>query len=169
MADGATTTTPASTPAVTPALTLVGAAENMKLLFDNTMALTQAALIDNQRDARRRASNDAAFDHLVSMAAAAALLQATQAGEDSTTTATQAGQGTLTTASGAEETANAGISVSAQTVATSLGNLASALVPIITASGGVVTAQTLASLLPIVVASVGNAAGAGASTGTKTA
>jgi hypothetical protein len=144
-------------PQITHQPSLLGGAENMKLLFDNTMALTQAALLDNQRDARRRASNDADFDHLVSMSAAAALLNATQAGEDSTTTATQAGQGTVATAAGAEETANAGVAVSAQAVATSLGNLASALVPIITAAGGVVTAQTLAALLPVVVSAVGGA------------
>ena len=42
--------------------------------------------------------------------------------------------------------------------AASLGNLASALVPIITAAGGVVTAQTLAALLPTVIAAAGSSA-----------
>ena len=135
-------------PQVIPQHSLLGGAENMKMLFDNTMALTQQALIDNQRDARRRASNDAAFDHLVSMTVAAALANATQIAEDTTATA-----------AGAEETANAGTAVSAQAVATSLGNLASALVPIITAADGVVTAQSLAAMLATVVAAAGNAAG----------
>ena len=92
----ATTAAPYPYPQSQPTLTLIGAAENMKLLFDLTMSLNQQALIDNQVNARRRSSNDGAFDHVVSMAAAAALLQATQAGEDTTTTA-----------AGAEETANA--------------------------------------------------------------
>lgn len=148
---------PNLTPNVTHQPSLLGGAENMKLLFDVMMGIQTQSLIDNQRDARRRASNDAAFDHIVGMASASALLNSTQAGEDSTTTTTQAGQGKLTTAVGAEETADAGVAVSSQTVATSLGNLASALVPIITAAGGVVTAQSLAALLPVVVNSVGGA------------
>ena len=52
---------------------------------------------------------------------------------------------------------SAGVGASAQAIATSLGNLASALVPIITASGGVITAQTLAALLPVVITAVGGA------------
>lgn len=148
---------PNLSPAITHQPSLLGGAENMKLLFDTMMVIQGQTLIDNQRDARRRSSNDAAFDHLVSMSAAAALLNATQSEEDATATTTQAGQGKLTTAVGAEETADAGVSVSAQAVATSLGNLASALVPIITTAGGIVTAQTLAALLPVVVNAVGGA------------
>lgn len=144
-------------PNVTHQPSLLGGAENMKLLFDTIMGIQTQSLIDNQKDARRRSSNDAAFDHLVSMSAASALLNATQSEDDSTATATQAGQGKLTTAIGAEETADAGVAASAQAIATSLGNLASALVPIITTAGGVVTAQTLAALLPVVVNAVGGA------------
>lgn len=130
-------------PNVTHQPSLLGGAENMKLLFDNVMTLTQAALIDNQRDARRRASNDAAYDHLVSMAAASGLLNSNQIAQDK-----------LDTASGAEETADAGtsvaaegVAVSAQTVATSLGNLLTFMI----SAGGTLSPASLAAAIPAIV------------------
>lgn len=139
---------PNLSPLITHQPSLLGGAENMKLLFDLTLSLNQQSLIDNQRDARRRASNDAAFDHLVSMASAAALLNATQSEED-----------TGAAAAGSEETSDATVATSNAAVAASLGNLASALVPIIAGTSGVVSVQTLATVLAAVVSAAGQAAG----------
>lgn len=57
-------------PTMNPVLTLPGAAENMKLLFDTVMGLQTAMLKDNQVDARRREDNGAALDNLVKTNAA---------------------------------------------------------------------------------------------------
>jgi len=146
-------------PVFSSALPLLGRDENMKLLFDNTMALTQQAVIDNQRDARRRASNDGAFDHLVSMAVAAALITATQTGQtENAQTVSPVRTATGDAIVGSEGVSADTVATANAAVAASLGNLASALVPIITAAGGVVTAQTLAALLPTVVAAAGSSA-----------
>lgn len=143
-----------------PSHPLIGREENMKLLFDNTLALTQQALIDNQRDARRRASNDSAFDHMISMAVAAALSAEIQTGE----TEDQQTVSPVRTAVGDAIVGSEGISADAAAtanaaIAASLGQLATALVPIITAAGGVVSAQTLAAMLPVVIAAAGQAGG----------
>lgn len=150
---------PATSSLLIPAHPLIGREENMKLLFDNTMALTQQALIDNQSDARRRTSNNSAFDHLISMAVAASLVTSIQTGE----TENDQTVSPVRTATGDAIVGSEGISADTAAtanaaIAASLGNLASALVPIITAAGGVVTAQSLAALLPTVVAAAGSSA-----------
>lgn len=70
-------------------------------------------------------------------------------------------------ASDTEDTSAETIATSNAAVATSLGNLASALVPIIAGTSGVVSVQTLAAVLATVVASAGQAAGTSNSGGTK--
>lgn len=62
------------TPSVAPAHTLLGGAENMKLLFDTTMAILQQGIMDNQASARnlatlhlRMAHNAATIDHLAGL------------------------------------------------------------------------------------------------------
>jgi hypothetical protein len=139
---------------------LIGREENMKLLFDSTMTLMNQAALDNQRDSRRRASNDATFDHLVSMAVAAALVTSIQTGEtenDQTVSPVRTATGDAIVGSEGVSADTAATANAA--IAASLGNLASALVPIITAAGGVVTAQSLAALLPVVVSAAGTASG----------
>lgn len=65
-------------PRVTHQPSLLGGAENMKLLFDTTMAIVQQIVTDNQANARawnalnletasRRSANNGAYDHAVSM------------------------------------------------------------------------------------------------------
>ena len=61
-------------PPETPYVSLLGGHENMKLLFDNAMALMQQSIADNQANARayqainlRRAENAATIDHLGSL------------------------------------------------------------------------------------------------------
>jgi hypothetical protein len=143
---------------------LLGREENMKLLYDKTFALTMGDAIDRDlahsrarldiRSERNGVAFDKALDAIVSLSLAN-LTIASQVGD----TEDQSAAGPQVTAEGAEDAANAGISVSAQAVATSLGNLASALVPIVTASAGVVSAQSLAALLATVVTAAGQSAG----------
>ena len=63
-----------SSPHMVPPYTLLGGPENIKLLFDTTMALLQQSIADNQADARgmaaigrRRAENAATVDHLANI------------------------------------------------------------------------------------------------------
>lgn len=146
-----------------PAHPLIGREENMKLLFDDVMSdishdrktshrlseLAQANLLRQQQNA-------ITSDHLIN----AAIIIAMQTGTtEDQQTVDPIKQSTADAALAAEGTADAGVAVSAQAVATSLGNLATAMVPIITATAGVVTAQSLAAMLATVVTSIGNAAG----------
>jgi hypothetical protein len=140
----------------------------MKLLFDKVLKDVHGEEADKQlgrdlmhsrarldiRSERNGVAFDKALDTILSLAIAN-LSNANQTGD----TEDQTAAGPQETAEGAEDTANAGVSVSAQAVATSLGNLATALVPIITTAGGIVTAQTLAALLPVVVSAAGQSAG----------
>ena len=137
-----------------PAHPLLGREENMKLLFDMMTDLQMSRARLDIRSERNGVAFDKTLDAIVSLSLAN-LTVVSQTGD----TENQSASGPQITAEGAEDTANAGVSVSAQAVATSLGNLASALVPIITAAGGIVTAQSLAALLPTVVTAAGQSAG----------
>jgi hypothetical protein len=148
-----------------PAHPLLGREENMKLLFDKSLTIVMGEASDGRDLAHSRARldirserNGVAFDKAMDTVLALAIANLTNANQVGDTE-DQSAMGPQVTAEGAEDTANAGVSVSAQAVATSLGNLASALVPIITAAGGIVTAQSLAALLPTVVTAAGNASG----------
>jgi hypothetical protein len=109
----------------------------------------------------RHAQNDTSFDKAVDAFIAGILANvcaATGVGSTEAQQTVSPGRtGSPEAAIDAIGTSNAGVAASSQAIATSLGNLASALVPIITAAGGVVTAQTLAALLPVVVTAVGGA------------
>ena len=137
-----------------PAHPLLGREENMKLLFDMQMDLQMSRARLDIRSERNGVAFDKALDTILAVSLANLSVTA-QTGD----TEDQSAAGPQITAEGAQDTANAGVSVSAQAVATSLGNLASALVPIITAAGGIVTAQSLAALLPTVVTAAGSSAG----------
>jgi hypothetical protein len=146
-----------------PAHPLLGREENMKLLFDDVMSdishdrKTSLRLSEQaQLQQARHQTNAGTIDHLIN----AAIVIALQTGEtENDQTVDPIRTSTADAPIAAIGTADAGVAVSAQAVATSLGNLASALVPIITATAGVVTAQSLAALLSTVVASVGQSAG----------
>lgn len=151
---------------VIPAHPLIGREENMKMMFDMYLALNHQSAVDNQINARRRASNDSSFDHLVSMAVGAALVTATQTGDtenDQTVSPVRTGTGDAIV--GSEGISADTVATANATVAASLGNLASALVPIIAGTSGVVTVQTLAAVLATVVASAGTASQAAATPG----
>jgi hypothetical protein len=140
----------------------------MKLLFDNVMQDLQAGARFQQRVAEESFADKRAWEQLklaqatnasvISHAINAGLILAGQTGTtEQQQTVSPSRTATGDAIVGAEGVAASGVAVSAQAVATSLGNLASALVPIVTAAGGIVTAQTLAALLPVVVNSVGGA------------
>ena len=89
----------------------------------------------------RRAQNAATFDHLVNM---------TTAG--STATAQQTGQDTIATSAAAEETANAQVSAN-------VADLATAMVPIISAAVANAVVTAIQALYPVNTAAAGTAAG----------
>jgi hypothetical protein len=128
---------------------------------------------DNTADARRRTSNNGTSDrmwdafnynvaqdnHTARHLAQLNVIAAAQVG----VTETQQTTSPVRTGSGDAIVGSEGVSADTAAtanaaIAASLGNLASALVPIITAAGGVVTAQTLAALLPTVIAAAGSSA-----------
>src|SRR5208282_5810018 len=119
------------------------------------IALNMKRLIEDDNEyARRRHSNDGDYDkalnsfnltvkednHSLRYLSAVALLTSQQTGE------TENQQNTSPMDQAAAEANKGAVGTANAAVAASVGNLASALVPIITASGGIVTAQTLAAL-----------------------
>lgn len=145
---------------------LIGREENMKLLFDDVMSdishdrktslrLSETRQLEDIRSSRFHSTVDHAF-----LAAIAIALQTGETENDQTVDPIKLSTADAPLAS--EATSDAGVAAAAQAIATSLGNLASALVPIITASAGVVSAQSLAALLATVVAAAGNSAGTSA-------
>ena len=132
-------TTPCS-PAVTPQHTLLGGAENIKLLFDEEL--------DNRREALarqrawedlslRRAQNAASFDHAIN----AGIILSGQVGTtEGQQTVSPAGTGASEAIKGAVGVAGAGQAVNAEALTTAMGQLFSALVAVIvTAVGGAST------------------------------
>ena len=144
---------------------LIGQEANMKLLFDAMLNDFTAGMRDDRADYRRRMNNASTFDHFVNMGFASAMLTATQTGE----TEDQQSVSPVRTATadalvGSEGVSADTVATSNAAIAASLGNLASALVPIITAAGGIVSAQTLAALLPVVISAAGTASNSATST-----
>jgi len=152
-------------PQVTHQPSLLGGAENMKLLFDTVMALQLQSVADNQRDARRRADNAAAFDHLVSMTAAAS----GQVGDTSaqqTTSPIRTGIGdsmaaTAYPANRAVDVAAAGQAVNADTinaaVTAGIANAITGSIPVlVSAIGDAVAAAVARALNPNASTTSGN-------------
>jgi hypothetical protein len=134
---------------------------NAKLGYDSAAQLQHQSMVDNQVNARAWNSLNLSVATDLHSVRLATLIAGALAGQVGVTegqqTTSPVRTGTGDAIVGTEGVAAAGEAVAAQAVATSLGNLATAMVPIITAAGGVVTAQTLAALLPIVVNAVGGA------------
>ena len=145
-------------PQVTHQPTLLGGAENIKLLFDEELdsrrelqaraRAWEAVSLDMAQTASRRAQNAATFDHFVSMTSAAATATAEQTGQtENEQTVSPAGTAASETAKGAVADAGAGVAVAAEGVATAnqsiadaVANLMNALTAVIvTASGGAST------------------------------
>jgi hypothetical protein len=88
-----------SGPHLVPPYTLLGGPENLKLLFDNAMALLQQSVADNQANSRayaainlRRAENAATIDHLSNVNAVISA-QTGQTSDQQTTSPIRTGAG----------------------------------------------------------------------------
>lgn len=161
---------PNLSPAVTHQPSLLGGAENIKLLFDEELDNRREKLADQRaweavkleqaQISNRRAQNAASFDKAMDA-------QMLLAGQIGTTEGQQivspAGTAASETTKGAVAAAGAGEAVSAEGITANVVNLFTSLTPVITSSLATAIAQTLAALVPVVV----NASG-GASTPSQT-
>lgn len=167
-----------------PPYTMVGGPENIKLLFDeeldNRREVTarqrawEAISLDMAQTSSRRAQNAASLDTIV-LAGLALHGQVGVSQGQVGVPMTQAPVGPIRTAAGDNlaagaapinrvidytgATAAGAEQVAAASVATAVAQLAQSLVPVILATGGVVSAEALAALLSQVVAAAGKAAG----------
>lgn len=133
--------------------TLIGGPENMKLLFDTSLA-TFHETVSRQRAwediALRRSQNAATVDHYINMGAALAGQVGVTEGQQ---TVSPAGTAASETAKGAVAAAGAGIAVAAEGVATAnqaiadaVANLVNALTAVVvTAVGGASTPSQTSS------------------------
>lgn len=140
-----------ATPQVIPAHSLLGGAENMKLLFDSVMSLQSQLIADNQANARawnalnlRRAQNAATFDNLLAMTSAIAG-ETGETLEQQNASPVSQGEGQSAAAQAypanrSVDVAAAGVATANQSVADAVANLMNALTAVIvTASGGAST------------------------------
>ncbi len=152
---------PNLSPCVTHQPSLLGGAENMKLIFDEEL--------DNRREslARQRAweaisldmaQNAATFDHAVN----AGFVLAGQVGTtESQQTVSPAGIAASETTKGAVAAAGAGEAISAEGITANVVNLFTSLTPVIASSLATAISQTIAALVPVVVTASGGASSGG--------
>lgn len=162
--------TPQFAPQVFHQPTLLGGAENIKLLFDEELdnrrevaarqRAWEAISLDQAQIASRRAQNAATFDKAMdSIVAIAAQVGVTEGQQ----TVSPAGTAASETTKGAVAAAGAGEAVSAEAVTANVANLFTSLTPVIASALAAAISQTIAALVPVVV----NASG-GASTPSQT-
>ena len=165
-----TTPNPNLAPDVTHQPSLLGGAENIKLLFDEELDSRRETLararaweqisLDMAQTASRRAQNAATIDHAIN----AALLLSGQIGTtEGQQTVSPAGTAASETTKGAVAAAGAGEAVSAEAVTANVANLFTSLTPVIAGAIASAVTQTIAGLVPVVI----NASG-GASTPSQT-
>lgn len=144
--------------------TLLGGAENIKLLFDEELdtrresqARTrawEAISLDMAQTASRRAQNAATFD----AAMQAGIILSGQVGNiEAQQTVSPAGTAASEGIKGAVGTAAAGEAISAEAVTANVANLFTSLTPVIASSLATAIAQTIAALVPVVVTAAGGA------------
>ena len=161
---------PNLSPAVTHQPSLLGGAENIKLLFDEELDSRRETLarqraweaisLDMAQTSSRRAQNAATIDHAIN----AGLVLSGQIGAtEGQQTVSPAGTAASETTKGAVAAAGAGEAVSAEAVTANVANLFTSLTPVIASSLAMALSQTIAALVPVVI----NAAG-GASTPSQT-
>jgi hypothetical protein len=137
-------------PAIVHQPSLLGGAENIKLLFDEEL--------DNRREALarqrawedlslRKAQNAATVDHLVNVAA----VTSNQTGQ----TEDQQTVSPVRTATG--DAIVGGVGVSAEQVAANVADLATSLIPVIASALATAISQSIAALVPVVVTAAGGA------------
>ena len=174
---------PNLSPAVTHQPSLLGGAENIKLLFDEELDSRRETLarqraweaisLDMAQTSSRRAQNAATIDHAINaglvlsgqIGATEGQQTVSPAGSESRTRAAVSPAGTAAseTTKGAVAAAGAGEAVSAEAVTANVANLFTSLTPVIASSLAMALSQTIAALVPVVI----NAAG-GASTPSQT-
>jgi hypothetical protein len=134
-------------PNVTHQPSLLGGAENMKLLFDEEL--------DSRREtlARQRAWEAVSLD-LAQTASRRAQNAATIEGQQ---TVSPAGTAASETTKGAVAAAGAGEAVSAEAVTANVANLFTSLTPVIASALASAISQTIAALVPVVVTASGGA------------
>ena len=161
---------PNLSPAVTHQPSLLGGAENIKLLYDEELDSRRETLarqraweaisLDMAQTSSRRAQNAATIDHAIN----AGLVLSGQIGAtEGQQTVSPAGTAASETTKGAVAAAGAGEAVSAEAVTANVANLFTSLTPVIASSLAMALSQTIAALVPVVI----NAAG-GASTPSQT-
>src|ERR1017187_9111807 len=144
---------PNLSPCVTHQPSLLGGAENIKLLFDEEIDNRRESLarqraweaisLDQAQTSSRSAQNAATIDHAIN---AGIVL----AGQVSTTEGQQ-------TVSPAGTAAGAGEAVSAEAVTANVANLFTSLTPVIASALAAAISQTIAALVPVVVTASGGA------------
>lgn len=158
-------TNPNLSPCVTHQPSLLGGAENMKLLFDEeldnrreTLARArawEAISLDMAQTASRRAMNAATIDHAINAGIVLSGQVGTTEGQQ---TVSPAGTAASETTKGAVAAAGAGEAVSAEGVTANVVNLFTSLTPVIASSLATAISQSIAAIVPSVVAASGNAA-----------
>jgi len=145
------------TPNVTHQPSLLGGAENIKLLFDEEL--------DNRREtlarqrawedlSLRRASNAATIDHAINAGIVLAGQVGTTEGQQ---TVSPAGTSASEAIKGAVGTAAAGEAVSAEAITANVANLFTSLTPVIASALATAISQTIAALVPVLVTAAGGA------------
>lgn len=151
-------------PQVTHVPSLLGGAENIKLLFDEeldsrreTVARArawEAVSLDMAQTSARRAQNAATIDHAIN----AGLVLSGQVGvSEAQQVVSPAGTAASETLKGAVGAAGAGEAISAEAVTANVANLFTSLTPVIASSLATAIAQTIAALVPVVVTAAGGA------------
>jgi hypothetical protein len=151
-------------PAIVHQPSLLGGAENIKLLFDEeldnrreTLARQrawEAVSLDLAQTASRRAQNAATVDHALNVAMAIA----NQVGSsEAQQVVSPAGTAASETAKGAVADAGAGEAVSAEAITANVANLFTSLTPVIASALATAISQTIAALVPVVVTASGGA------------
>lgn len=155
---------PNLSPVVTHQPSLLGGAENIKLLFDEELdnrretasrarAWEAIALSMAQTDARR-AQNAATIDHAINAGIVLSGQIGTTEGQQ---TVSPAGTAASETTKGAVAAAGAGEAVSAEAVTANVANLFTSLTPVIASALATAISQTIAALVPVVVTASGGA------------
>ena len=151
-------------PNITHQPSLLGGAENIKLLFDEeldnrreTLARQrawEAISLDQAQTAARRAQNAATIDHAIN----AGMILSGQVGTtEGQQTVSPAGTAASETTKGAVAAAGAGEAVSAEAVTANVANLFTSLTPVIASALTTAISQTIAALVPVIVTAAGGA------------
>jgi hypothetical protein len=155
---------PNLSPCVTHQPSLLGGAENIKLLFDEeldsrreTLARArawEAISLEQAQISNRRSQNAATIDHAIN---ANLVLSAQVGSTEGQQTVSPAGTAASETTKGAVAAAGASEAVSAAGITANIVNLFTALTPVIASSLATAISQTISALVPVVVNASGGA------------